>query len=546
MDTKEIKLTSVDREFFNSIFLDNMHIYFGNVKVGRNRKLSVYNQILEYLKIKHKTRVDKLSTWLKEKYKVSVLTDDIKMSFENYLDSNMRPNFYAHMLKVKRKTPTKLSVYAVVGDRVLEHISDSGAGMYTIIKDYCEFWDRANQFCLENSVMNPTELGQKQIQAEFRIAMQEKIVEEVKEIRTLGNDNKSWSLAYYDLNSGNLDAKTPAWDNFLSQMDTDSIRSCFRAWVYALFKGDNFGRQLLWMHGVGGTGKTVVANTLYKRLEQLNPSIVTSLEKMDDMDKFSASTYLDKRFVLGADLTDRKILRNGLVKNLTGNDVISSREMGKAKVAVKAYAKIMITSNVRPFVAVEKPEEVSRLLLISLVPELCKKAKLHWFDTHDEDWQVCLAEELDDFITQSKTAYDEFVLPDNHNLKPYDTFMDVLNEAKYYLKRDMPVWWEHCIEKTDNENDTLKVKVMAVDYQRFIEGEIKLSHYIKRMIQSFCMTFLREAMIPIHETDNFDVVYIRGYRFIHKSEEERVKAIHIIDDELSREVLSEKRYTDDN
>lgn len=539
-----MQLKEADIVFFNDISVDYIYILFGKHRVQRNRKLSLFNQVKSHLKIKYKDKYPLFEVYIREKYNIPPVTripESICQEWENSLMRYMKPNFYGELFRIKQKNKTKLEIYALVDDNVLEKICDSGTSMYREIQEYCQFWTRANDFCLQHDISSPVDLPLKSIKEEFRTALlTDKIIKSVDDIQVLRNDHNGYCLAYYDLDSGDLSVPTLAWDSFLAQMVSDGCRELFRAWVYSVFKGDNFGRQVLWLHGVGESGKSVIINTIYERLQKLNPLIVTTLEQINNMDKFSMSTYVQKRFAMSADTKDRALVRNGLVKNLTGTDIASSRSMGKAKEDAKVHCKLMVTSNTTPFVNTDSPEEISRLLLISLVPEQCVVAKNAWFEREIGDWQNCLRDEIDDFIRQSKVCYDKLLKKDNHNLNAYDEHEDVLAGTAYHIKRDIPLWWESCVEKTDDPNDTLQTYDLAMDYIRFIKSELKTGFNIEWRIRSFMMTFIRESKIPVTELTNFNVLLIRGYKFIKRDPAKRMTAKELIVDMIREDNAKSK------
>ena len=532
-------ISNVDKSYFESIRLDPMYLFIGNQKLVRNASLGSYNQVIANFKIKHKTKIDKFNEWLCVRIGRSLpINDDIIETWERDLARTSKPSFYTRFFRFKRVTSTKIELYAVVDHNQLELICTSSTSMAREVAEYCLFWDEANQFCQEHGISSPAEIGIRMAKEELSMAMNSKLIPEINDVSVLSNsyNGNGYCLAYYDLAIGNPLAATPAWDSFLFQMVNDSCRRAFMAWVYSVFKGDNFGRQVLWLHGIGASGKSCIANTIYKRLELLTPSIVTSLERVDDMDKFSGSSYINKRFALGADTVDRKLLKNNLIKNLTGKDVISSREMGKGKIPAKVYAKILVTSNQRPFVDADKVEEVSRVILISLVPEKCKEAYANWHKNDSGNWEQMLFDEIDDFIAKSKSAYDEFIGEDGHRIRDYDGFQEEINQSMYFLKRDMPIWWKYCLTYTGNQKDTIQLADLYVDYERFLSSVMKLTPQIKFMIKRFGTTFLREASIEVESASNFNVLFIRGYRFASKQVSDRVKASTIVDKEIYKVV----------
>lgn len=528
-------LKQSDKVFFAGISIDYIHLFIGKNKYIRNEKLGIYNQVKDVLK-RYKGKAELFDEYLCYWGNVPKVNASLIMQWESFLFKSLKPNFYANMFMIKRISNIKIDIYVRVnGGNVLEKIcSSDDNNVYRSIKSYCEFWDYGNKWCMTNDVINPSDLTTQDIKADFRSTLMANLIPMVDNVNVLSNKLDSYCLAYYDLLQGDLKAKTPAWDNFLRQMVSDECRHAYRAWIYSLYKGDNFGRQMLWIYGVGESGKSISSNVIYNHMKGLNSQIVTTLESVDNMDKFSLSSYIDKRLVMAADTTDRGLVRNTLVKNLTGRDVASIRQMGQAKKESMVYAKVLITSNKTPFVNTESPEEVSRMLLISLIPEKCVDAKNWWYNNNLGDWDVCLKNELPDFIRQSKASYDMFLMPNGHDFRHYDKHLEVLELSRSYLRRDLPVWWDSCVEKTDNPQDTIKLSDLSRDYERFLRGEMWVDANTRFFIKSNTTTYLREIKVPLMELPNFNTIIVVGYRFKEPDSKNRVTAKDVVAEQIRK------------
>lgn len=531
-------LKQADLSYFGSIRIDLLHLFIRNQKYLRNDRLGVYNQVKEILS-RVKGKAELFDEYLKEWAKVDKLSSSVVAKWEDSLYRDTKPNFYAAMFRVLKISANHFEIYARLdGGNTLEKLCSSKDGnIYKIIKNYCEFWTYANTWCLSNDVINPADIPIGNVKSDFRSSLMANLIPEVKDIKVLSNNSSEYCLSYYDLTQGSLAASTPAWDNFLRQMINDECRDTYRAWVYSLYCGDNYGRQVIWLHGPGESGKTAQANVLFDDIKSLNPEIVTSLETIDNTDKFSLSTYRLKRFALAADSTDRALVRHNLVKNLTGDDTVAIREMGKTKDYARVHCKIMVTSNKTPFVNIDSPEELSRLILISLVPNQCVDAKHHWYKNYaGMDWKSALKKELPDFIRQCEAPYLERLNPDGQNFKQYDGHIKVLETAKYFVARDLPVWWNACIISTGDKSDVIKLSELSRDYERFLRGEMWVDNTMRWIIKSSTLKFLRERQVEIVEMQNFNTIFLVGYRFIIQEPKERPTANKVILDMLMKEL----------
>ncbi|MFO0319344.1 MAG: hypothetical protein ACK5Z5_02945, partial [Neisseriaceae bacterium] len=72
----------------------------------------------------------------------------------------------------------------------------------------------------------------------------------VANIVSISNSTHEYCFSYIPLEQIrqlNKNNPTPAWDNFLLQFNLEVERELFMAFVYSIFKADNFGRQILWL-----------------------------------------------------------------------------------------------------------------------------------------------------------------------------------------------------------------------------------------------------------------------------------------------------------
>jgi hypothetical protein len=82
---------------------------------------------------------------------------------------------------------------------------------------------------------------------------------DTQNIMPISNSTNEYCFSYIpleELRELHKNQNTPAWDNFLLQFRFEAERELFMAFVYSIFKANNFGRQILWLQGAGLSGKS--------------------------------------------------------------------------------------------------------------------------------------------------------------------------------------------------------------------------------------------------------------------------------------------------
>lgn len=507
-----MKLTSIDKDFFNKIYIDSVFMYIGTNKIPINWDIGLYNQIISVLK--DLKRYEPFILYLKDAYNVTdnEHLDNVKTAYVNKLNANSKKTIYAEVFRLYRRNNNEIEVYTVQKDNVLSYLTNtSESNFYSKILNYLQFNKYCNLICSKFNIKHPLSKTTATLKTEFKEAMQYNLIPEIDCFKVLSNKDE-YCLAYYDLNSGNQYNATIAWDNFTCQIKDKEAVECFKAWVYSLFVGDNFGRQILYLYGNGNCGKSVVSRVLTKRLKSLNEDLCASLENFNFTDKYSTSVFTKKRLVVAPDNTDRMIIRNSIIKNITGNDNVSIRKMGKEQSSANIYAKVLVTSNYLPWVAIDKSEELTRILIVHLDTELSAKANKSWDYEKCGIWEECLYNELDDFIAKCKISYYNRLLPDGINISYYDDMPNILNHISNDNMDKIRIWWDSCLVET-KRNNYLTLDELIEDYARY--NGIK-AFKSKWLINKNMRTFLSN-ITNIYKLDNIGTLGINNYKFIQTS-----------------------------
>lgn len=224
------------------------------------------------------------------------------------------------------------------------------------------------------------------------------------EIKLISNNPKSYCYGYINLKfMQNLKkCDTEAWDSFLSQFNVED-RELFKAWIYSIFVEEDINRQILWIEGEGATGKSTVTSTISEILYKYNPCLFKAIPN-DFKDLFALTGFDLARLALVANCTDKYLIKNKEIQNITGNDHISIREIQQGPKTKRVFIKIMVTSNYSPVIDKKLIHETSRMLHIKMLPHLVTATKKKW-KSSKKSYETRLNQQFWAFIAKSKDAY---------------------------------------------------------------------------------------------------------------------------------------------
>ena len=528
------KYTNMDRVLFESVSVDDLHITIGKVRIGLSNRTNIFNQVLEYFKRKGKER--SFLSWLSDETgrDDGLVGDKDILAWECRINERKVASVYTEVMRIRHRVGY-IEFYGLRLDGTIEYITDTRSNYISAIRSYLQVSSQyATKYCKDRGIDHCLEKSDSLIREEIKLSLLHNLIKEIDDIEVLGNldisgdnlgKNGLYYMGIYNLGSESKGA-TPAWDSFVSSINGDDARGCFRAWVYSIFVGSNKGRQVLWLNGIGNTGKSVITEAISK---QLPDYLVGNLPRAYDFDKFTLSSVEHKRLLKASDSVDRKLLRDSFIKNITGNDSVSIRKMGEGAVSGNVYSKVMITSNVYPFIDINKSEELSRILYITIDSKLAIRNREGWDIRVNGDWADCIRSECRDFIIQSKVYYDKYLSEDGHNISVYDGMFELLDDKCSGMKWAIGIWWDNCVKVEEGSN----VMVMdLIDYFKCFCGKFysakRFNEYIfKKMI----LIFLRDRGYNIEKITNSDLYYIKDIKIsMKKNKIKEVLANSISDD----------------
>lgn len=156
--------------------------------------------------------------------------------------------------------------------------------------------------------------------------------------------------------------KTEHWDGWI-HIIPKPLRPVFRAWVYSIFVPDNKGRQALWLHDNGYTGKTSVINAI---AEYLGKDASGAISAGSMKTNFAYETIYGKRFVSYGDCSEPNLIKSPKIHSILGNDIVIIDQKNMKPFPARLHAKLIIASNIAPYINTNAHNERTRILYVPL------------------------------------------------------------------------------------------------------------------------------------------------------------------------------------
>ena len=232
---------------------------------------------------------------------------------------------------------------------------------------------------------------------------------EKKPVLKISNSPKEYCLAYIKLPIYAKHASpTPTWDNFLSQF-TEYNRPLFKAWVYSVFKADDFGRQILWIEGPGYTWKSTISSVIGEILAEYNSVLFNSLTIFDPKQRINLSAFDTCRFAVLSNGLDPHLLQREEILLLTGNDYTQVRKLYENPENKKLFAKILVNSNISPIYNDKIAHEDTRIIHLKMEEGNIKQAAEEW-KKFDGNITNRLKKEFKGFLAAAAIEYRNLLL----------------------------------------------------------------------------------------------------------------------------------------
>lgn len=328
---------------------------------------------------------------------------------------------------------------------------------------------------------------------------------DVASVAPISNSRNAYCFSYIPLEQireFNKNKPTPAWDNFLLQFNLQVERELFMAFVYSIFKADNFGRQILWLQGVGLSGKSTVVNVIADELKRYGEHLVRTLPGRFNFDKYGFDGLDQARLSIISDTKERALLSRPEILQITGNDYVHVQGKFKQAKTIKVFNKVIAVSNVAPFVSISRLHETSRMLYLRLDTELCKQRFNYWYkndrnnsnpadylDNHRDgkgDWKAQLYTEFNSFLSKCADCYYKYLDVDGSFNIPQELWNKLEEHTVSSYRNVVKSFIDNRLQKTTHYKVTIKLvqeelkkfvnvktvsTVMAMELYQILEAE---------------------------------------------------------------------------
>ena len=185
----------------------------------------------------------------------------------------------------------------------------------------------------------------------------------------------------------------PAWNEFVSRLSDPAF---YLAWLGSVFDKGNRSRQILWLYGDGQDGKSTTFRVLYETLGSCMAT-VPDVGMGEDAKRFLAFQAYGHRLVVVTDCRNLKILRAGIIRNLTSGDLVSVEGKGTNGFTAVTWTKLAVCSNDRPDISSGRAD-TSRAVVLRVAESVSKS---------DAQWEDRLRREVPAFLSSCLQRYRE-------------------------------------------------------------------------------------------------------------------------------------------
>jgi len=239
--------------------------------------------------------------------------------------------------------------------------------------------------------------------------------------------------------------KTDLWEGWM-QIIPAALRPVFRAWVYSIFVPQNTGRQALWLHDNGYTGKTSVINAIAMYLGKDASGAISSGSMKT---QFAFETIYGKRFVSYGDCSEPNLIKHPKIHSILGNDIVIIDQKNMKPFPARMHCRLLVASNIAPYININAHNERTRVLYIPLLEptedqltKYCKLDKRGRVMRYENGAPMVIGGNLQHELYMEMEAFLHSCRPDYE--KMCSTGQDVLVTQKH-----LDIMEHHCISEEE-------------------------------------------------------------------------------------------------
>lgn len=531
-------------DYFKKIYRDENNLYYQNIITELQPDVSIYSQLKSI--INNEAITNYFNIWAISLYAPPPLSNLAKESLENdFIKLDYTKDELQFVIsKWETLINTKKVTSAFTKRLRIRHLQNN-IEIYFLDYLYCQqltlltttaesSWKKKIITYLKYQLKDKTicELTDSEATYKLERFLIKDLIPAVSTITQISNNPNVPCYSYINLNEFKR-GETVAWKNFLDLFQDDESRGIFKAWVYGIFKDDNYSRQICWIQGVGQTGKSTIMRVLAKYLTTYSSNFVQSIENKMHEDKHTMASYENTRLAIIADCTDSSLVARESIKNMTGGDIVSIRQLSRQKKSSRIYCKVLVTSNRAPFVKTNEEHEISRMLYFKLNQEKAKEIRTSWDVEKYGTWEEKLYQEVESFIASCEDDYIQYVDLNTSNFAIPTNMVEELESNRAFFRVAMDYWFDKSF-KDDIKAYPLYFNELMDDYIRFMKDKLPTHHH----------WWSRRIMMELLATRNVDYkestmgmnnAIIYGKIFDKKNVHDRITVDHLLSTHLADE-----------
>lgn len=196
---------------------------------------------------------------------------------------------------------------------------------------------------------------------------------------------------------------SPAWNNWLERI---SDPKAYAAWIWSIYETKDKGRQALYIQGPSGLdGKSITCEVVQERFGVQFCASISKMSSFSSNDRFGLSECNGKRLIVVPDMTNDRLTKYPLFKQITGGDRIQIEVKNKTPFSTRIDARIMICSN----------------YALNMGPADNERSRILWLKVRQMEgiipnWREDLTSQYDEFLRYAKHCYGE-MCPDYYQIQ---------------------------------------------------------------------------------------------------------------------------------
>lgn len=186
----------------------------------------------------------------------------------------------------------------------------------------------------------------------------------------------------------------PAWREFLSRC---SCQLTVLAWIWSvLLPAGTTGRQILYVHGPGATGKSTVRDVLIEMLGGISSGVAVTLADIKSDSDFALEALTNHTRLLVLDeVRSPTLLHYRTVRDLAAGAPFEAKRKYRQSEQERYHPRMLVLSNSQLKYDTRTTEEVSRVLQVDVASTKARR----------EGWREDLIRELPQLLHAAKAAY---------------------------------------------------------------------------------------------------------------------------------------------